>query len=264
MKFLAPHSLSNEIKQMLSVTDNNCLVLAYGYFDGRQVQDVELWNWLNRSDDRHLVLIAGIHGKLNYSPYLAATDGDGRASTMTEMPENELQDIVNSFKQVFNKFVCGPEMVEQVYPTLPDMPHPRVHVLVSEHFHAKLAMTAQVNTPFSLFSSKAVRWQPTSAILGSSNFTFAAQQQNIELDLHLDAQDTAALQALKSASQGIVQEAIDRAETSESVSENATRRVIDAITNLLDDNEYDRNQNSARRKKREHDQMRKDADAELE
>ena len=261
MDYLVEKSLSAYVVAMLSSSsDDNCLVLAYGYFDGRQFPAKALWDWLCSAADRHLVLIAGIHGKPGYSAYAAASDGDG-FMPMTTVPEDELSDLIKNLTPMFTPCEWPIETIDLSYKSSPSS---RIHVLIAEHFHAKLAMTARVDSAFSLFTGTLPSWVATEALSGSSNFTYPAHSYNIEFDMHVRRSDTAALVALSSASRRLVKLALDRATTPGSVSETATDRVIDALSDLLDANENARIERSQRKANADYAAMRKEADADLD
>lgn len=259
MDFLVDKSISSYLKQMLAKdSDDNCLVLAYGYFDTGSLPMAEIWEWLEGAEDRHLLLVVGIHGKPGFSPYLAATKGEGTIP-MTTVPDEDIDKLTRSVTRLFGACEWGRDALED--PLAPSV-DARIHIVMAEHFHAKLAMMAQISSPVNFYRAWPAQWVPTAALFGSSNITYAAEHYNIEFDTRLDRQDTAALTALAPASRALIRSAIAAALADDSVSEKLTRHVIDAIADCLDEVEEKRRQADGRKKQAAYEAARIEADRE--
>ncbi|XYJ09788.1 hypothetical protein ACSUZJ_20775 [Telluria sp. B2] len=261
MEFLVDKSISSYLKQMLPKDSvDNCLVLAYGYFDADSLPMTEVWEWLEGADDRHLLLVVGVHGKPGFSAYLAATEGEGTIP-MTTVSDEDIDKLTRNLTRLFSACEWGLETLED--PLSPSL-SARIHIVIAEHFHAKLAMTAQISSPVNFYRAWPAQWVPTAALFGSSNITYAAHHYNIEFDTRLDRQDTAALKALAPASRALIKSAIAAALVDESVSEKLTRHVIDAIAECLDEAEAKRRQATGRKEQAAYEAARIEADRELD
>jgi hypothetical protein len=242
--------------------NDNCLVLAYGYFDGRQIPAEVLWRWLSASDHNHLVLVIGVHGSQRVDPFIAARDGIGNVP-MTELTDDEKSNLEKSIANLKKMFASCPwnENIIDTYLLPPRSA--RIHILFAEHFHAKLAMTATVEPGFSLFTGQVPDWVPTSALFGSSNLTNASHTYNIEFDVLLKRKDPA-LTDLRMSSQGLVQLALDRAMTAGSVSRTVSERAIRTIYDQLQAQKWARHTEALRQQDADYETARREADEQLD
>lgn len=261
MDFIVDKFIPAYITEMLSkANDDNCLVLAYGYFDSKNFPYESVWSWLRAEKNRHILLVVGIHGKPGFNSYLAATQGDGTVP-MESVADEDIQKLIENVKLVFRDCNWGCEALES-----PEEHQScaNIHVVIAEHFHAKLAMTAKIDSSVNFYKRWPSTWIPTSAIFGSSNMTYAAQHYNIEFDAYLTREDRVALESFGRSSSQLIKLAIALAGTDGSVSEKATLQVVDAISSLLADNETNSELAAKKKKSADYDKFRMQADGELE
>lgn len=252
------------VTNMLAASGNedNCLVLAYGYLDSSALPKQALWQWLNAGKHRHLLLVTGIHGKKTKNAYLQASEGEQFAPMRVDA--DKVNAAAEGAAAVLDACGWAPGTLG-VPAALPNrVTSPRLHVLISEHFHAKLAMTVVTDHQPDFHTAMPHSWRPTAAILGSSNMTHAAQQYNIELDVVFERSETASLNKLGTQSARLLASAITAAKTEDSASCAATELSYDITLDRLIDAEFERGLEKKKRQRAHLDAGRTACDKELD
>jgi hypothetical protein len=184
----------DNILRQSPVYDDNLLILAYGEIAPDPMHSDAVFEWMEKSDWRRLVVLVGALGDEDVIVH------EAEYGEVPDEPERRLKyvDVVTISAGVM-------ALLDQL-----EMPATakRVWVVVCPQLHLNLLALSRAKDDVAidaLLGSGA--WDITEALTGSSNLTLAAAQTNIELDMHLERSDRALLDALTQCARTVLSDA---------------------------------------------------------
>ena len=157
------------------------LLLAYGYFYYDDDLAQMIVDWMQKSSERVVIFIAGIHGRHELSAYETARM---KRSDEPSLKESTTQQVVNALVRYAKRFP---------FSTADDLDRWKAAAIY--RFHAKICALMSLSNPAlgydDLYEVADVDpdgdgpFHVTEFIMGSTNFTDAGMSENIELDMHV-------------------------------------------------------------------------------